>query len=150
MSKKSKTCKLMIFFIIVKNNKNKVIPRTLEVNSRGQNVKKPICNKSKIFYQRAIFPKIFSNLNYNQQNLKWRNFLLILWWYTMRSNYFWGIIRIVNLMHLQFHKLYGKILKKCSEAPSITDGVHRNENFVEIILVFSTFSNFFKKKNIYI
>ena len=31
--------------------------------------------------------------------------------------------------------------------PSITDGVHRNENLVEIILVFS---NFFKKKNIYI
>ena len=31
--------------------------------------------------------------------------------------------------------------------PSITDGVHRNENFVEIIPVFSTFSNFFKKKN---
>ena len=34
--------------------------------------------------------------------------------------------------------------------PSITDGVHRNENLVEIIPVFSTFSNFFKKKNIYI
>ena len=34
--------------------------------------------------------------------------------------------------------------------PSITDGVHRNENFEEIIPVFSTFSNFFKqnkKKN---
>ena len=30
--------------------------------------------------------------------------------------------------------------------PSITDGVHRNENLVEIIPVFSTFSNFFKKK----
>ena len=30
--------------------------------------------------------------------------------------------------------------------PSITDGVHRNENFVEIIPVFSTFWNFFKKK----
>ena len=30
--------------------------------------------------------------------------------------------------------------------PSITDGVHRNENFVEIIPVFSTFSNFKKKK----
>ena len=30
--------------------------------------------------------------------------------------------------------------------PSITDGVHRNENVVEIIPVFSTFSNFFKKK----
>ena len=30
--------------------------------------------------------------------------------------------------------------------PSITDGVHRNENLVEIIPVFSTFSNFLKKK----
>ena len=30
--------------------------------------------------------------------------------------------------------------------PSITDGVHRNENFVEIIPAFSFFSNFFKKK----
>ena len=30
--------------------------------------------------------------------------------------------------------------------PSITDGVHRNENFVEIIPVFSTLSNFFKKR----
>ena len=30
--------------------------------------------------------------------------------------------------------------------PSITDRVHRSENFVEIIPVFSTFSNFFKKK----
>ena len=34
--------------------------------------------------------------------------------------------------------------------PSIKDGVHRTENFVEIIPVFSIFSNFFKKKNIYI
>ena len=33
--------------------------------------------------------------------------------------------------------------------PSITDGVHRNENFVEIIPVFSIFSNFFQKKKIY-
>ena len=31
-------------------------------------------------------------------------------------------------------------------SPSITYGVHRNENFVEIIPLFSTFSNFFKKK----
>ena len=30
--------------------------------------------------------------------------------------------------------------------PSITDGVHRNENLVEIIPVFSTFFNFFKKR----
>ena len=32
--------------------------------------------------------------------------------------------------------------------PSIRDRVHRNENFVEIIPVFSTFSNFFEKKKI--
>ena len=33
----SKTCKLMIFFIIVhKNNNNKVTLRTLAVNARGQ------------------------------------------------------------------------------------------------------------------
>ena len=30
--------------------------------------------------------------------------------------------------------------------PSITDGVHRKDNFVEIIPVFSIFSNFFKRK----
>ena len=36
--------------------------------------------------------------------------------------------------------------KKAGVVPSITDGVHRNENLVEIIPVFSTFSNFFKKK----
>ena len=30
--------------------------------------------------------------------------------------------------------------------PSITDGVHRNENFVEIFKVFSTFQTFSKKK----
>ena len=36
--------------------------------------------------------------------------------------------------------------KLFSVTPSITDGVHRNENLVEIIPVFSTFSNFFKKK----
>ena len=35
-----------------------------------------------------------------------------------------------------------KYLKTLS--PSKTDGVHRNENFVEIIPVFSTFSKFFK------
>ena len=36
--------------------------------------------------------------------------------------------------------------KKDRLEPSIRDRVHRNENFVEIIPVFSTFSNFFKKK----
>ena len=38
------------------------------------------------------------------------------------------------------------ILSNSVELPSITDGVHRNENFVAIIPVFSTFSKFFKKK----
>jgi hypothetical protein len=37
---------------------------------------------------------------------------------------------------------------KITTEPSITDGVHRNENFVEIIPVFSTFLNFFEKKKI--
>ena len=32
------------------------------------------------------------------------------------------------------------------DAPSITDGVHRKENFVEIIPVFSTFSKIFNNK----
>ena len=33
-------------------------------------------------------------------------------------------------------------VKRLTRKPSITDGVHRNENLVEIIPVFSTFSNF--------
>ena len=42
----------------------------------------------------------------------------------------------------------GAVSRSCKIGcnPSITDGVHRNENFVEIIQVFSTFSNFFKKE----
>ena len=36
--------------------------------------------------------------------------------------------------------------RKYTFFPSRRDGVHRTENFVEIIPVFSTFSNFFKKK----
>ena len=35
---------------------------------------------------------------------------------------------------------------KLNVNPSITDGVHRNEDFVEIISVFSTFSNKIQKK----
>ena len=46
---------------------------------------------------------------------------------------------------------YDKDLTLLGLGLSITDGVHRNENFVEMIPVFSTFSNFFKKKkHIYI
>ena len=53
-------------------------------------------------------------------------------------------------------KIWGHFIQQCNHlsflrySPSITDGVHRNENLVEIIPVFSTFSNIFKKKNIYI
>ena len=49
-----------------------------------------------------------------------------------------------------FNKYFGQVhylvATEIHSHPSITDGVHRNENFVEIIPVFSTLSNFFKKK----
>ena len=58
-----------------------------------------------------------------------------------------------NLLHIvsDFRFLFEiqAILPEISpflSTPSITDGVHRNENFVEIIPVVSTFSNFFKKE----
>ena len=38
-----------------------------------------------------------------------------------------------------------RFVKRCQN-PSITDGVHRKENFVEIIPVFSTFSKIFNNK----
>ena len=61
----------------------------------------------------------------------------------------------VTSVLLFFRKIVIKMLLKIDKIeiishPSITDGVHRNENFVEIIPVFSTFSNFFKKKKKYI
>ena len=48
-----------------------------------------------------------------------------------------------NVLHIN---ILASCIKKIHILPSITDGVHCNENFVEIIPVFSTFSNFFKKK----
>ena len=48
-------------------------------------------------------------------------------------------------MQLHFHKIFHQFLQH----PSITDGAHRKENFVEIIPVFSTFSKIFKKIYIY-
>ena len=48
----------------------------------------------------------------------------------------------LSLQNLNLHCPFIKVIRN----PSITDGVHHNENFVEIIPVFSTFSNFFKKK----
>ena len=59
-----------------------------------------------------------------------KNFTDQIYWYVFHS-------------HLTFfyqHFLFWHI----HSDPSITDGVHRNENFVEIIPVFSTFSKFFK------
>ena len=60
--------------------------------------------------------------------------------------------KILDCCFVNKYRLSQKNCKKNKNwMPSITDGVHRNENFVEIIPVFSTFSNFFKKKkNIYI
>ena len=51
-----------------------------------------------------------------------------------------------NLFFPCLNYMIEKILISVGQNPSITDGVHRKENFVEIIPVFSTFSNFFKKK----
>ena len=55
-----------------------------------------------------------------------------------------------NVIHtyyfLQFFPHFYSHLSSRLCIPSITDGVHHNENLVEIIPVFSTFSNFFKKK----
>ena len=41
----SKTCKLMIFFIMVHKNNNKVTLRTLAVNARGQKLLKEFKKK---------------------------------------------------------------------------------------------------------
>ena len=53
------------------------------------------------------------------------------------------LLRLKNRVNM---KNLREEIKMMSVNPSITDGVHCNENFVEIIPVFSTFSNFFKKK----
>ena len=54
-----------------------------------------------------------------------------------------------SMAHLYKYNGYFGYHDRVYILPSITDGVHRNENFVEIIPVFSTFStfsNFFKKR----
>ena len=55
-------------------------------------------------------------------------------------------IGLVDDKYTKLWKIGEKELFILGLAPSITDGVHRNENLVAIIPVFSTFSNFFKKK----
>ena len=52
------------------------------------------------------------------------------------------LLRLKNRVNM---KNLREEIKMMSVNPSITDGVHHNENFVEIIPVFSTFS--VKKKN---
>ena len=55
-------------------------------------------------------------------------------------NRWWTLLKLLlPLFYIQIHTYLG-----CH--PSIRDRVHRNENFAEIIPVFSTFFNFFKKK----
>ena len=94
-----------------------------KMKTNKKNVKEHMRHKSKIFYQCTTFQEIFSNLN--QQNLMWRNFLRILWWYTMGSSFFWRIIPIVNLMHLRFHKLYCKMIKNEEIHSRETEGTYQ-------------------------
>ena len=64
---------------------------------------------------------------------------------------FIGQTLVKNFIHfwaLEFQDFFSDLLT-FSKEPSITDGVHRNENLVKIIPVFSTFSTFFKKKKNY-
>ena len=65
---------------------------------------------------------------------------------------FWPGKRPVSplcLSYIRPGRKYGDSREFPCLMPSITDGVHRNENFEEIIQVFSTFSNFSKKKKNY-
>ena len=58
--------------------------------------------------------------------------------------------RLFIELQVQYMKIPSSNLMLCTEIvsdiqnPSITDGVHRNKNFVEIISVFSTFPKCFK------
>ena len=68
----------------------------------------------------------------------------------IRAIYFDMLPNYYFIMNISFHlikEFTNYILLKKNECykPSITDGVHSNENFVEIIPVFSTFSNFFQR-----
>ena len=55
------------------------------------------------------------------------------------------IAAFFKILSLQDFKLENTYNRETVQ-PSITDGVHRNENFEETIPVFSTSSNFFKQK----
>ena len=89
---------------------------------------------------------------------KFNNFLWVCWFLGKNlSNFVPPVWKLHNpYCHNTQSKVRWRFLKilwpsqKLYCTPSITDGVHRNENFEEIIPVFSTFSNFFKqnKKNL--
>ena len=55
-------------------------------------------------------------------------------------------MKFVRICRSKKNGFFGEKVRKSELCfnPSITDGVHHNENFVEIIPVFSTFSKFFK------
>ena len=61
-------------------------------------------------------------------------------------SFFSKILRFLSWQKSLFPKEMTLLILMLCCTPSIRDRVHRNENFVEIIPVFSTFSNFFKKK----
>ena len=66
-------------------------------------------------------------------------------WKTLLANSDIPLVFIVDLFEKNTRQIEACISPKLQFDPSITDGVHRNENFEEIIPVFSTFSNFLKK-----
>ena len=81
---------------------------------------------------------------------QWKTVLQIIIWkcwrtdaYCLHSHSGPGLSKI----WLYFFKTTGK--SQYGQSPSIRDRVHRNEYFVEIIPVFSTFFTFFKKKKNY-
>ena len=91
----------------------------------------------------------------------WKKVLIISQWIfeSYRSNWVQTMINILkhhnntrvkdkNAHFLPTHSTWGGFI--CTFSPSITDGVHRKENFVEIIPVFSTFSKIFNNNFFFI
>ena len=67
-------------------------------------------------------------------------------WKTLLANSDIPLVFIVDLFEKNTRQIKACISPKLQFDPSITDGVHRDENFEEIIPVFSNFSNKIKKK----
>ena len=132
------------------------------------------CHLYKDIHQLACNYSTLHTQFWDLQKLFQKTFLL-LWWLCMQRKHqlqrlqpfstFWLKLLSLNLLSLNLLSLnllsknllslnllslnllsLNLLRKNNGLNPSITDWVHRNENFVEIIPVFSTFSNFFKKK----